>query len=78
MGMFDKLLVKCPTCECPIEFQSKAGRCYLDEYTLEDCPLVVLADVASKPPEFCKGCGSRVSVGVAYTAKVIVIEQDAS
>lgn len=71
MGMFDSLYVPCPECGCKVEFQSKAGQCSLDHYTLDDCPLVVLADVATQPIGVCSGCGMGVSVHVYYHAMVL-------
>ena len=42
MGMFDKILVKCPNCEEVLEFQSKGGECALDKFTEKNVPWDVI------------------------------------
>lgn len=32
MSCFDRVWVRCPHCSHDVEFQSKAGRCAMDEY----------------------------------------------
>jgi len=33
MGLFDKVLVKCPNCQNNVALQTKAGKCTMAEYT---------------------------------------------
>ena len=73
--MFDTLCVPCPDCGCDVEFQSKAGQCYLHVYALDDCPLVILADVANYP-ENCSKCGAGVSVVVSHSTTVKSVGTD--
>lgn len=54
MGLFDTLWINCPKCSEPYEAQSKAGPCNLNNYSIADAPLAVLADVAETT-----GIGSR-------------------
>lgn len=42
MGMFDSLIVQCPSCSQEVEFQSKGGKCQLIRYTCQDIPMDVL------------------------------------
>lgn len=63
MGMFDSIMVPCPTCGKKAEYQSKGGDCNLDEYTLHNAPLRVLADAdrhgASRE---CSDCGAYFQI----------------
>jgi hypothetical protein len=65
MGMFDTVMVPCPTCGTPSEFQSKGGGCHLDTYTLEDAPDDVLLDVNRHAPNKCEKCGTLFGVAIA-------------
>lgn len=60
MGMFDSLRVPCQ-CGSSAEFQSKAGERTLAEYTIEDCPAPVAADLIHTT-ETCDGCGRPVTL----------------
>lgn len=57
MGMFDWIDVPCanPGCIGSVSFQSKAGKCDLIRYTLEDAPSVVLANIAGEA-KVCPKC----------------------
>lgn len=61
MGMFDSVMVPCPKCETPVEFQSKAGDCQMDRYTLEDAPAELLLDIMNEP-HYCQNCGEWVAL----------------
>lgn len=56
MGMFDSVMVPCPKCDKPVEFQSKAGECYCGVFSLENAPAEILADIMNNP-EYCEKCG---------------------
>src|SRR4051812_14264127 len=61
MGCFDSVMVPCPDCKRPLEFQSKSGDCSLSSYTLEDAPADVMTDVNRHAPICCE-CGAAVVV----------------
>ena len=56
MGMFDSVVVNCPKCGEETEFQSKSGDCFLNVFTLEDCPNDVFSDINRHSPYKCS-CG---------------------
>jgi transposase-like protein len=64
MGMFDTVMVPCPTCGERDGFQSKGGRCMLDEFTLEEAPDDVLSDVNRHAPSRCRKCNTLFAVEV--------------
>lgn len=57
MGMFDSVYVACPRCGTRCEFQSKAGECCCDSYSLDDAPTEILLDIINEP-NWCHGCKS--------------------
>jgi len=67
MGMYDTVMVRCPACATPSEFQTKSGPCMLDTFTLEEAPDDVLEDVNRHAPATCEKCGTRF--GVAITGR---------
>ena len=56
MGMFDSVIAKCPDCGGRVEFQSKAGDCSLAEYTPDNVPLKIMADIDGEVSS-CQKCG---------------------
>ena len=58
MGMFDTVMVPCPTCGERAEFQSKSGTCTLETFLLEEAPDDVLFDVNRHGPHTCGKCGA--------------------
>ena len=69
MGCFDSLIVKCPQCKHDIEFQSKAGKCFLNDFSLEDCPTEILGDLHNQT-ETCQNCGYGATIKVQTMARV--------
>ncbi len=67
MGMYDSIRIPCPECHTPYEFQSKGGECLLHEYTLENAPLSVLADLYP-PVATCAKCKSSFKIEVSHMA----------
>ena len=64
MGVYDTVIVPCPTCgECG-EFQSKSGKCLLETYSLDEAPDDILLDVNRHAPMRCHKCGTLYSVEV--------------
>ncbi len=64
MGMFDTVLVPCPACGEPSEFQSKGGDCTLTTYTLDEAPDDVLRDVNRHAPNHCTKCDTKFAVEI--------------
>ena len=69
MGLFDSVYVPCPSCGEKHEFQSKAGDSYLNRYTLDDAPDVVLADIGGAQAT-CK-CGLTFAIRTEVRWEVI-------
>lgn len=57
MGMFDTVHARCPNCGASITTQSKAGVCLLNDYSAENLPAVIAADVEGERMhcEVCDG-----------------------
>lgn len=68
MGMFDSVMVPCPSCGTKIEAQSKSGACVLGVYDLENAPADVLADVNRHAPFLCGACGTTFYVNIQIVA----------
>ena len=64
MGMFDTVLVSCPACEETLEFQSKAGVCLLNDYSLQSAPIEVLLDILEYGEEYCNKCQTTIQLRV--------------
>lgn len=62
MGMFDSVMVPCPSCGAKAEAQSKSGACVLGVYDLESAPADVLDDVNRHAPFVCASCGTSFYV----------------
>ncbi len=67
MGMFDSVMVACPDCHNPVEFQSKSGDCTLQTYCLEDAPDRVLDGIYGDI-EHCSEC--RTTFGVELSRPI--------
>lgn len=72
MGMYDTILVKCPSCGEEHHFQSKSGECLLSYYELEECPEDVMWDANRHSPYQC-GCGLKLEIDVE-SKKVVVVK----
>ena len=59
MGMFDTVVVTCPSCGTELEFQSKAGACQMSRYPADTIPSAVAADL--------DGCSQTCSCGETVT-----------
>lgn len=71
MGMYDTVIIPCPTCGVEHEFQSKGGDCYLRVFTLENCPDDVLGDVNRHSPADCE-CGTSFKVDIRKRAVIFI------
>ncbi|HKZ41299.1 MAG TPA: hypothetical protein VJ044_10085 [Candidatus Hodarchaeales archaeon] len=65
MGMYDTLHLTCPHCHKHTEFQSKASKCDLIDYTIYDAPLTILADAQSEEL-YCDNCRKKFVLRVQY------------
>jgi len=68
MGVFDTVCVPCPGCGREHEFFSYADP-YLDRFTLDNAPDVVLADISGQQ-QAC-GCGFIFAIVTKVSAKAI-------
>lgn len=68
MGMFDEVLVRCPSCEKEQTVQSKGGDCILALYDLNEAPADVLSDVNRHAPFECVACGCLFKVELKFLA----------
>jgi NMD protein affecting ribosome stability and mRNA decay len=59
MGLFDRVMGRCPSCGEPMEFQSKAGDCILAEFDIVSVPAEVAKDMHGKGWQ-CNRCGKVV------------------
>lgn len=71
MGLYDSVIVNCPKCGEGHFFQSKSGECFLENYTLENCPDNVLADVNRHSPYDCD-CGTCIKVDIPTRMAVVL------
>ena len=60
MGMFDSVMITCPSCGKKLEFQSKAGDCTLATYEQDKVPIEIAYDIGLDV-ERCE-CGAYVGV----------------
>lgn len=74
MGMFDSVKIDCPSCGATVEFQSKAGRCNLDEFSDEDVPLVIALDIVGDV-ETCVHCNKefKIKFGIPMPKEVDMV-----
>lgn len=49
MGVYDSVVLVCPDCGEHHRVQTKAGKCRLETYTIDDAPFDVLAGVENTP-----------------------------
>jgi hypothetical protein len=61
MGLFDSVLADCPNCGRKVEFQSKAGECFMRCYAPNEAPPEVLADVLNDP-QYCRHCDNWMAL----------------
>lgn len=61
MGMFDSVYARCPRCNEPVEFQSKAGECRLAGYNPNSVPMAIALDLDDSS-ESCPKCSYEVTL----------------
>jgi len=57
--MFDEISIKCPKCGKYFIEQSKAGRCILRSYSLNDLSTPIAQNLL-KSEVYCTNCGARI------------------
>ena len=71
MGMFDSVYVPCPRCGAGVEFQSKAGKCELAQYSSTNVPAIIAADIDGD--QWRCDCGALVTARAYIPPTVHVI-----
>ena len=57
MGIYDSVMVPCPTCGHKVEAQSKGAVApYMETYDISMCPLEVFSDINRHAPWRCPEC----------------------
>jgi hypothetical protein len=77
MGVFDTIKFDCPVCEEKLKIQTKAGKCMLTTYTLEQLEkdptiryrLSILDDISGRKVK-CTNCDYEVQINVFINADV--------
>jgi len=64
MGMFDSVFARCPKCGEEVEFQSKAGECTLNRYSINSVPPCIAQDLIGEVSR-CS-CGEMLKLAVPY------------
>jgi len=62
--MFDSVFASCPHCGEQLEFQSKAGECYLMSYSAGSVPIEI-AESVDGDVEYCSNCHTTVKITIA-------------
>ncbi len=61
MGMYDSLYVECPQCKNELQFQSKSGVCFLEDYHKNDLPPEVAMGMEGDIVR-CQFCNNRIKL----------------
>ncbi len=73
MGCYDTVIIKCPNCNKSFSLQSKSGRCNLVTYTIDNAPLVIIADLNEEGADgrlFCEHCSTAIEISVKFLVSV--------
>jgi len=68
MGVYDSVVFRCPFCGIELDFQSKAGECALEVYTLDQVPYAIAKDIESMGI-WCV-CGKTVGLRISRSSFV--------
>lgn len=78
MGMLDNVYIPCPNCNHTVRCQSKSGSYELNDYTLENSPMEVLAGlVGDSGWKQCTNCKKTLTIKLPRRF-VIGLEEDAN
>lgn len=75
MGCYDTVIIPCPNCGEPYAAQSKGGKCFLDNYSLDNAPQDVLADVNRHAPFTCDQCETIFEVIFKVKAVAVLAKE---
>lgn len=73
MGIYDSVVVACTqdNCNGVIEFQSKAGKCQLSTFSINEVPLAI-AESINGEIENCPKCGKSHSLLIPLTQPRVI------
>ena len=72
MGCFDVVKFQCQ-CTGWVTWQSKAGKCRLDEFTVDEAPAAILIDLANWT-ESCGRCGKPYRIDLEIRPRIVLSE----
>ncbi len=72
MSCFDSVYITCPTCRARIEFQSKAGKCYCENYDESRVPTCIADDIDGDV-SLCHNCVANVVASQIIPVKTIAM-----
>ncbi|MHA2113817.1 MAG: hypothetical protein ACW98W_20365 [Candidatus Hodarchaeales archaeon] len=70
MGMYDSVWITCPDCGYQIEEQSKVDECILADYTIDNAPPKIIADLNEKSGT-CNECGKPYQIVTLIKAFIV-------
>ena len=76
MGMFDRVIARCPSCNTEVEFQSKAGDCTLSRYDSHEVPIEIAKDIDGDCKR-CPSCDYLVKIRIPFkldTVCMIIVD----
>ena len=68
---FDTVYIECPSCDSFIPITTYKGECIESEYSLEEAPLILVAEIheESKAGRIqCTTCGTYIAIVVKFLA----------
>ena len=63
MSSYDRVFVPCKSCGHRLEFQTKTGGCWFDDFELHEAPADMLGGIDGESEE-CDKCGVTTTVHV--------------
>lgn len=72
MGMFDTFNFRCTNCGHAMSDQSKAGPCYLNEYTVATVPASVAESISGYKK--CTECAHVFQIKAIVSTKILFLE----
>ena len=73
MSVYNSLIVPCPRCREPVEFQTHAGPYGMHTYNLDDAPAAVIVDIAEEPAQRCDECGLAFKITIETAVRGMVV-----
>ena len=75
MGTYDTLKWRCPVCKNKNYFQSKMAGCRMGNYTVDNAPLLIIADMEDEGERgllLCNNCDVEIRLKVAFITNFYV------